>query len=103
MGTYSAPVDKLLTFRLLDPEVGLEDTDFIKEFGLSTENIPDLIRMATDPDLLQDDDTVCTEEDNLTLAATVYALVTLKQLKAEEAIEPLLTLFKDYPDNEWAM
>jgi Protein of unknown function (DUF1186) len=103
MGTYSAPVDKLLTFRLLDPRVGLEDTDFIKEFGLSTENIPDLIRLATDPDLLKDDDTEFTEEDNLAFAGTVYALVILKQLKAEEAIEPLLTLFKDYPNNEWAM
>ena len=53
-----------------------------------------LIRMATDRQLTTE------EADDLEFAAPVYAIHILKELHAEEAIEPLLSQF-DNIDDDW--
>jgi len=56
------------------------------ELGFRPEHIPDLIEMATDPKLNKGD------SKSLEVWAPVHAWRTLAQLKAEEAIEPLIKL-----------
>ncbi|HTK08978.1 MAG TPA: hypothetical protein VL485_17545 [Ktedonobacteraceae bacterium] len=97
MGTYTEPVERLRHISELEPKTDIESTDYAQEYGLSRADIPELIRMATDKDFLEEG------SSDLDFAATVYALEALIQFKAEEAIEPLLILFKEYHDNDWAM
>ncbi|HLD65932.1 MAG TPA: hypothetical protein VJA19_07805 [Pseudomonas sp.] len=64
--------------------------------GLGPEHVPDLIRMATDPDLNWAD------SESLEVWAPVHAWRALGQLRAEAAIEPLLALFHELEDSDWA-
>jgi hypothetical protein len=92
--TYEPPVDKLLTYGSLENETTAEWPDYLA-LGLSTEDIPELIRMATDMSLMTEDTPI--EE----FFAPVHAFRALGQLHAEAASEPLLTLFDNYQDNDW--
>jgi len=92
--TYEPPVDKLLTYGSLQDETTAEWPDYLA-LGLSTEDIPELIRMATDMSLMTEDTPV--EE----FFAPVHAFRALGQLHAEAASEPLLTLFDNHQDNDW--
>jgi hypothetical protein len=67
------------------------------ELGLGPEQIPELIRMATDEDLNWAD------SDSLEVWAPLHAWRTLGQLHAEAAIEPLLSLFETLEESDWAM
>ncbi|HEY4383640.1 MAG TPA: hypothetical protein VGN34_04065 [Ktedonobacteraceae bacterium] len=96
MGTYTAPVDQLRQFRELEA-FDAESIDYMTKFGLSRADIPELIRMATDEDFLQDD------AESIEAAAPIYALLALTQLQAEEAIEPLLATLQKYAKDEWVM
>src|SRR2546422_2958871 len=96
--SYPAPVDQLLTYgeaEVVEPE----DWPNYLELGLGPEHIPDLIRLATDEQLNQAD------PESLEVWAPIHAWRALGQLRAQAAIEPLLTLFEvpDEEDNEWAM
>lgn len=92
---YPPPVNKLLT--LGSCERNREGwPDYLKH-GFGPEHIPDLIRMATDLELNQ------AVTESLEVWAPVHAWRTLGQLRAEEAIEPLLTLLHriDETDDDW--
>jgi hypothetical protein len=96
MRPYPEPVDRLLT--LGDPhEMGVEFPDYLG-YGLRAEHIPDLIRMATDPDLNKGD------PESPEVWAPLHAWRALGELQAVEAVEPLLTLLDhpDMQDDDWA-
>ncbi len=92
--TYIPPVDKLLTYLVLDPDASDTWPNYL-ELGIGPEHLPDLIRMATDSTLRSED------ISDLEFSAPVHAVRALGQLHAEAAIEPLLSLFKDDSENEW--
>ena len=82
---YDPPVSALLT----RGEVRFEQSgwpDYAAAYGFDTTHVPELIRMATDPELnsLAHDPEVW---------APVHAWRALGQLRATEAIEPLIGLF----------
>jgi len=83
---YSPPLDKLLTMG--EPQGGDEWPDYLK-LGLGPEHVPDLIRMATDPELNRGD------PESREVWAPLHAWRTLGQLRAEAAVGPLLTLLQD--------
>jgi hypothetical protein len=89
---YPSPVDKLLTHGTLEAGKAVEWPDYAA-IGIGPEHIPDLIRMATDKELMRE------EADDFEFAAPFYAMHILGELHAEAAIEPLLSLFE--VDNEW--
>lgn len=94
--SYSPPVDRLLTYGEADV-VEADDWPNYLELGLGPEHIPDLIRMATDEKLNEAD------RDSLEFWAPIHAWRALGQLRAEAAIEPLLSLFDLLDDSEWVM
>jgi len=90
---YRSPVNKLLTYGDCHNFKGWPN---YLDLGLTEEHIPELIRMATDEELNWAD------SDSLEVWAPIHAWRTLGQLKAEEAIEPLMNLFHELEDNDWA-
>ena len=91
--SYDNPVDTLLT--LGDIRGERERPDYVG-LGLAREHIPELIRMATDMDLYW------AGSDTEEVWAPVHAWRALGDLRAEEAIEPLLQFFDDEQD-EWPL
>ena len=77
--TYTSPVSSLLTYG--DCRESQEWPNYL--------DIPELIRMAIDEELNWAD------SDSLEVWAPVHAWRTLGQLRAEEAIEPLMSLFHE--------
>jgi hypothetical protein len=75
----------------------MQDRPDYLAMGLGAENIPELIRMATDKTLNNAD------SDSLEVWAPLHAWRTLGQLRAESAIEPLLGLFTriDQEEDDW--
>jgi hypothetical protein len=63
------------------------------ELGLGPEQIPDLIRMATDPELNEAD------SENPGVWAPLHAWRALGQLHADAAVQPLLTLLQRADDH----
>ncbi len=92
---YPPPVNKLLTYG--DYRNIGRRPDYLVELGLGPEHIPDLIRMATDPELRW------AYSDTLEVWAPIHAWRALGQLHAEAAIEPLLPLFDEAEDDDWVM
>lgn len=91
---YSNPVAKLLSYGECKP-VRVENwPNYPVELGFTLADVPELIRMALDLSLL--------EEDGLEVWASVHAWRSLGQLRAEEAIQPLMQIFGDI-DNDWAL
>jgi hypothetical protein len=95
--TYPAPINQLLTYG--DCRNFLDWPDYVAELGLTAEHIPDLIRMALDPELNWAD------SDSLEVWAPTHAWRALGQLQAEEAIAPLLSMADEFADitegNDW--
>jgi hypothetical protein len=91
--TYSPPVNQLLTFG--DCFKIKYDTNYLKKFGFTPEHIPELIRMVGDPELNW------AESDTLEVWAPVHAWRSLGQLRAEAAIDPLISLFDEIEDIDW--
>lgn len=87
---YKAPIDALLHAGVLDYHTRLED---MAGAEFSRAEIPELIRMATDPLLLW----LAPEPQAW---APVHAWFELARLRAVEAIEPLIALFDDLDDEE---
>ena len=83
--SYTPPVDQLLTYGKAQIASSDEWPNYL-ELGLGSEQIPDLIRMMTDEGLNG------AEPESLDFWAPIHAWRALAQLRAEAAIEPMLTL-----------
>ena len=92
--SYQPPVDKLLTCGVKDWITPDEWPDYWK-LGIGPKHIPVLIQMATDMEL-HDADAQSTE-----VWAPMHAWRALGQLRAVEAVEPLLRLFSRLEDDDW--
>jgi hypothetical protein len=90
---YSSPVSELLTFG--DCREFGEWPNYL-ELGLGPEHVDELIEMATDEELNW------SGSDTLEVWAPVHAWRALGQLRASAAIEPLLHLFHELEDSDWA-
>ena len=93
MAEYRKPVDVLLTLGDLQ-ESDHQWPDY-SEYGIGAEHIPDLIQLATDSELHWAD------SESLDVWAPIHAWRTLGQLRAEEAIDPLLNLFHELEEDGW--
>ena len=82
---YSPLVSSLLTYGDCREFHGWPD---YLELGFKQEHIPELIEMATDDNLNKGD------PKSLAVWSPVHAWRTLGQLRAEAAIEPLITLLR---------
>ena len=89
---YPPPVDRLLTLG----EAGGSDhwPDYLA-FGLGPEHVPDLVRIALDPEVARD--------EGEAVWAPIHAWRALGQLRAVEAVEPLLPLAEGDEYDEWAL
>lgn len=94
MTTYSGPVARLL--ELGEPEYGRKWADY-REYGLSEADIPELIRLATDMELINED------QDIPESWAPEHACRALGQFRAVEAITPLINLFQPLEEYAWLM
>jgi HEAT repeat protein len=92
---YLPPLDQLLA--LGRPEVGYRTPwpDYLA-MGFTGEHVPELIRMATDAELVE------SGEDIPEAYGGVHAWRTLGLLRAEAAIGPLIELLGD-TDDKWAL
>ena len=90
---YSAPVAKLLG---LGDSHGEPEWPNYRELGVNGEHIPELIRLATDVALYW------SESEGPDVWGPVHAWRALGQLRAAAAIEPLLPLFHELIDSDWA-
>jgi HEAT repeat protein len=89
--SYPSPVDQLLTYG--DCREIKEMPDYVQELGFNSDHIDDLIRLATDEELVE------AETDDLEIWAPIHAVRVLGQLRAEAAIQPLLNLLSI--DDDW--
>ena len=90
---YDDPVSKLLNYGSCQKIKGWPD---YSKIGLTHEHISELIRMVTDRKLLW------AEQESLEVWAPVHAWRALGQLEAVEAIKPLIGLFDELSDDDWA-
>ena len=96
--SYQSPVNKLLTYGKADIGAWL---DYLS-MGITSEDIPELIHMATDRDLIMMD------SPEPEIWAPIHAWRALGQLRAENAVEPLIKLLDGNPElsagiEEWAL
>lgn len=97
--TYTPPVDKLLTLGEPQPFAPDRWPNYL-ELGLGPEDIPDLIRMATDHEIHSIEPKEGEEEDP-EFWGPIHAMRALGQLHAEAAIEPLIQLLTVQAGDEW--
>lgn len=90
---YSSPVSALLNCGR-PKTTGRRWPDYVETYGLTDEHVAELIQLATEEDLDWDDDLEC--------YAPIHAYRTLGQLRAESAIQPLISLL-DNDDSDWFM
>lgn len=98
--SYSSPVNQLLDYQPGTGQLSPDEWPDYQELGITAEDIPELIRMATDEDLynMQDDENDFFGEDSLLEYAPIHAVRALGQLRASSAIEPLISLFPKMDD-----
>ena len=94
MGAYGPPVDQLLKLGDVDEAPDGQWLDYAG-MGIGPEEIPDLIRMADDPELKAAD-----YEDPRSLAF-FHAWRVLGQLHAEEAIPTLVGVIANQDPDDW--
>ena len=93
---YTFPVKQLLTHSdCLEISNDFSKWPNYLELGFTEEHIPQLIQMATDDDLN------CADSESLEVWAPAHAWRTLGQLRAEEAIKPLLNILLGLDGDEW--
>ncbi|MBD2462150.1 PBS lyase [Oscillatoria sp. FACHB-1407] len=92
--TYQPPVAKLLSAGEVKHSKKERWKNYRQKYGLTEADIPELIRMMTD-------DQLWNSEDIAEAYSAVHAWRALGQLKAIEAIRPLLSLWDDYEDDDW--
>lgn len=95
---YTPPVDQLLTIGEPEPVRAEKWPDYLA-LGIGPDDIPELIRLATDREI-HDIHVEEYDEDDPTFYAAVHAIRALGQLHSEAAIYPLLSLFDESGD-EW--
>ncbi len=88
--SYSPIIQKLFTYGSC--RLNNQWDDYLK-LGFTKEHVPELIRLATDEKM------IFLDGESLEVWAPVHAWRTLGQLRAEEAIEPLIRLFP--LDDDW--
>lgn len=90
---YAPPLDRL--FKLRPPASGESEWHEYAALGIGPEHIPELVRMATDRQLLRG--------QGKRAWAPVHAWRALGQLRAEEAISPLADVLaaKEHEDDDW--
>jgi hypothetical protein len=94
LDTYSNPVAKLLTYGDCH-EMDLHDwPNYPETVGLTADDVPELIRMATDRTLWE------LKGDRLEIWSPIHAWRSLGQLHAEAASAPLTQLFEE-DDSDW--
>lgn len=91
--TYSKTVQRLLELDM-PQEIKFNWPDY-RKMGLTETDIPELIRLVLDIELFLD------ESDEPWVWAPIHAWRALGQLKAENAVEPLLSLFKIEEFGDW--
>ena len=98
--SYLSPVNQLLEYQLGNEELSPDEWPDYRELGITADDIPELIRMATDEDLynLNDEYMFYLFESNLSEYAPIHAIRVLGQLRAASAIEPLISLFAKIDD-----
>jgi hypothetical protein len=89
---YAPPLDALLDSPLGAPRTGARD---YAALGIGPEHVPDLIRMAADARLSQAPST------HPAVYAPIHAWRALGQLRAVEAVAPLLAVVAAEPDDDW--
>ena len=94
MAKYRKPVEVLLT--LGDPRKLSDQWLDYSEYGIGSEHIPDLVQLATDSELHW------ANSESVEVWSSLHAWRALGQLRAEEAIEPLLNLFHELEEDDWA-
>ncbi len=91
---YHPPVARLLSAG--EPQICSAESwpNYRQKYGLSESDIPELIRMMTDPEFWD-------SEEFAEGWSVVHAWRTLAQLKTLEAIAPLVKLWDLYEDDDW--
>lgn len=92
-GRYPSPVDAFLT---LGEAQATPWPDYVATYRLESEHVPALIQMVRDEAL------ICAGSESSKVWAPLYAWRALAQLRAEEAIGPLLEHLANYLDDDWA-
>jgi hypothetical protein len=92
---YTAPVNQLLTIGEVALAKSQRWPNYPEKYGLTEADIPELIRMATDTELNY------APQDSQKVWAPLHAWRSLGQLRAAEAVKPLLTLL-DEDDDDYA-
>jgi hypothetical protein len=96
MSDYTPPVDQLLTYGKLKGSYRFESwPDYVHEFGFTPDHVPELIRLMTDKTYWEGD------SDRAEIWAPCHAWRVLAQLKAVEAVAPLLDMFEEYEDDDY--
>ena len=88
---YTPPVDGLLNHGVTAFLPPHQWPDYVAMHGLTSEHVSDLIRMATDADLYESE----TKDESW---ATVHSRRALGQLRAVEAVKPLLAAMDEFVD-----
>ena len=91
---YHPPVAQLLSCGRPQNISRTEWFDYVEAYGLTDEHIPALIQLAAEEDLDWEDAEEC--------YAPIHAYRALGQLRAEAAIQPLVSLL-DNDDSDWFM
>jgi hypothetical protein len=91
MSDYPPPVSQLLSRG--EPSFDDDWPDYLEQ-GLAPQHVPDLIRLATDPDFFEGD------TKSKEVWAPLHAWRALGQLRAEEAVHPLLELLQKEAEND---
>jgi hypothetical protein len=90
---YPPPVDRLLGLGSLFTRRGQRD---YLQMGIAPEHVPDLLRMAGDPELNHAD------QDDPRVYAPLHAWRALGQLAASESAAPLVEVLVQLPDDDFA-
>lgn len=93
---YAPPVDQLLAFGEAKRQ-DVEHWNDYRSLGFDVEHVPELIRMAIDPELHGADG------DSAEVWAPLPAWRTLGQLRAVEALRPLLNLMAELEHDDWLL
>jgi hypothetical protein len=97
--TYQEPVAQLLDYGEChlagDGPAGLGWLDYVSDLELTPEHVPELIRLACDAALHT------AESEDPAVWAPTHAWRALGQLRAVEAVAPLLGLLRERADDDW--
>ena len=91
---YSPPVAELLNCGRPKAARCCQWPDYVKNYGLTAADVPELIQLAVEDDF--------DWRDDVEWYAPIHACRALGQLRVESAIQALIALIADH-DNDWFM